>query len=194
MENPVIDSIVKRRTIKPEDCTGEKISEQHIQQVLETANWAPTHGYTEPWRFVIFADNGLTKFAQDHAEMYKKHTPADNFKQVKYQKLLDRAKLTSHIIAIICKKGNNPKIPFWEEMAATACAVQNMQLAAASLGIAAYWNSGGMTAHPEMKTYLGYSEDDFVMGFLYLGIPVKDKEFKGRRISSIQEKVNWVKE
>lgn len=194
MSNYIIENILKRRTIKPEDCTGEKISEQNLQQILETANWAPTHGYTEPWRFVVFSDDGLAKFANDHASMYKKNTSTEHFKQVAYQKIIERAITTSHIIAIICKKGNNPKIPFWEEMAATACAVQNMQLAAASLGIAAYWNSGGMTAHPEMKTYLGYSEDDFVMGFLYLGIPVKDKEFKGRRISSIQEKVNWVKE
>lgn len=193
MENPVIDSIVKRRTIKPEDCTGEKISEQHIQQILETANWAPTHGYTEPWRFVVFADEGKQRFALDHADMYKKFTQADNFKQVKYQKLLDRAKLTSHILAIICKKGNNPKIPFWEEMVATSCAVQNMQLTANSMNLAAYWNSGGMTSHPAMKSYLGFEEQDMVMGFLYLGVPVKDKEFVGRRISSIDEKVNWVK-
>lgn len=193
MENDIIKTIFNRRTIKPEDCTRENIENKLITQILETANWAPTHGYTEPWRFVVFSGEGKLKFAKEHAEMYKNYTSPESFKQVKYQKLLDRAEKTSHILAIVCKKGNNPKIPFWEEIAATACAVQNMQLTASSLGLAAYWNSGGMTAHPAMKKYLGFEEQDMVMGFLYLGIPVSDKEFKGRRISSIEEKVKWVR-
>lgn len=27
--------------------------------MLEAANWAPTHGKTEPWRFVVLSPDGL---------------------------------------------------------------------------------------------------------------------------------------
>ncbi len=30
-----------------------------IEQLLEAANWAPTHGKTEPWRWVVLSEAGL---------------------------------------------------------------------------------------------------------------------------------------
>ena len=30
-----------------------------IEQLLEAANWAPTHGKTEPWRWVVLSEDGL---------------------------------------------------------------------------------------------------------------------------------------
>ena len=30
-----------------------------LEQMLEAANWAPTHGRTEPWRFVVLSPDGL---------------------------------------------------------------------------------------------------------------------------------------
>lgn len=30
-----------------------------LEQMLEAANWAPTHGRTEPWRFVVLSGEGL---------------------------------------------------------------------------------------------------------------------------------------
>ena len=41
--------------IRPLDAVGR----EKVEELLEAANWAPTHGRTEPWRFVV-----LTKQAQ----------------------------------------------------------------------------------------------------------------------------------
>ena len=30
-----------------------------LEQMLEAANWAPTHGRTEPWRFVVLSPDAL---------------------------------------------------------------------------------------------------------------------------------------
>lgn len=187
----VIDNIHSRRTIKPEQCLEGEIPEADIWRILGCANWAPTHGYTEPWRFVVFSGNAKHEFAKTHAEMYKEKTPTEQFKQVKYDKLVNRAKTTSHIMAIVNKRGSNPKIPEIEELQSTAMAVQNMQLAASAMGYAAYIHSGGMTFHPRMRDYLGFGAEDKVLGFLYLGIPNDEEKASGRRISSIQDKVEW---
>lgn len=188
----VIGNILNRRTIKPEDFTGEKIADNLVWQLLECAHWAPTHGYTEPWRFVVYSGTEVQKFSNEHAKLYKEFTEPEKFKNVSFDKIVERAELTSHIIALIMKRGSNPKIPAVEEIASVSCAVQNIQLAASSLNIGSYWNSGGMTFHPEMKKYFSLNEEDILMGFLYLGVPVSDKEFKGRRVGIIQEKVIWI--
>lgn len=38
-----------------QDMNGQRVSEEEVQQLLEAANWAPTHGKTEPWRFAVLS-------------------------------------------------------------------------------------------------------------------------------------------
>ena len=63
--------IRSRRSVFPKDYTGEKVDDAIIQQLLENANWAPTHKLTEPWRFVVFTGEGLKKLADFQSECYK---------------------------------------------------------------------------------------------------------------------------
>lgn len=49
----VSELIAKRRSIFPRDFSGEEVPREVIQQLLEAANWAPTHKKTQPWRFVV---------------------------------------------------------------------------------------------------------------------------------------------
>lgn len=167
---------------------GGKIEDTDIHQLLELADWAPTHAHTEPWRFVVFANKAIKEFCQDHAEMYKRH--AQKFETAKYEKLLHNADKASHIIAVYMKRGSNPKITFMEEVCATAAAVQNILLGASSLQIAALWSTGGLTYHPGMKNYLGLEDEDQMIGLLYLGY--SDKEPKdGERIVPLKDKIEW---
>ena len=43
-----------RRSIFPEHYSGEAVSREALLRAMSAANWAPTHGKTEPWRFVVF--------------------------------------------------------------------------------------------------------------------------------------------
>jgi len=187
----VFNNILNRRTIKPEQCTDESIPDEDIWKILEAANWAPTHGYTEPWRFVVFTGESKHTFSKAHAEMYKKACTNESFKQVGYDKLINRANHTSHIIVYVNKRGVNPKIPAIEELQSTAMAVQNITLVAASMGYAGYIHSGARTYSDEMKSYLGFGEEDQVLGVLYLGVPNDEEKAPGRRITPIQDKVVW---
>lgn len=191
-EEIVYNNIETRRTVKPENYSSGKISDEKIRKVLKMANWAPTHGYTEPWRFEVFTKKGLARFALEHAEMYKANTSERSFKKTKYDKIIARGEKASHLIAIIAKRGENPKIPFVEELCSVACAVQNIMLAASSSGIASYWNTGGMTYHKEMHDYFELGSKDKLLGFIYLGV-AKQPLPKGRRLSKIEAKTTWHK-
>lgn len=51
--------IQSRRSIFPKSMTGATVSRDSIMAMLEAANWAPTHGRTEPWRFVVLGQAGM---------------------------------------------------------------------------------------------------------------------------------------
>ncbi|WP_198673970.1 nitroreductase family protein [Chitinophaga alhagiae] len=183
--------IRQRRTVKPTSMNGKKIADETIRELLELADWAPTHGLTEPWYFVVYSGDKVQEFCREHADMYKTYTPAAAYIPGNYDKLSTQGDLASHLVAVCMKRGNNPKIPEIEEIAATACAVENIWLAATAQNIAMYWGSGGMTYHPAMQDYLGLGDDDKVMGFLYLGYTAEAPR-PGRRVKPLEEKIKWV--
>lgn len=191
MDQHLTQIITNRRTVKPTGMNGKKIPDDVIRQLLSLADWAPTHGYTEPWYFVVYSGDAVKQFCTDHAELYKNNTPEAQYIPGNYDKLQHQGDLASHVIAICMKRGDNPKIPETEEIAAVSCAVQNMWLGATDLQLAAYWGSGGMTYTPAMQQYLGLRDQDKVLGFFYLGYADGDAP-EGRRIKPLTEKVKWM--
>jgi nitroreductase len=81
--------IQNRRTIKPFMMNGHKIPNGHIAALLELADWAPTHGYTEPWRFVVY--DTPSDFCSAHAKMYKDNTSEAEFNEGVYNNLRTQA-------------------------------------------------------------------------------------------------------
>ena len=131
----IISQVIhNRRSIKPAKMNGKKIPDEQVRQILELANWAPTHGRTEPWRFVVYPGEKVKEFCLQHAELYKANTAIENFKQETYDKQLHNGDMTSHIVITIMKRGSNPKISAHEEICATAAAIDNMASEGRSVG------------------------------------------------------------
>jgi nitroreductase len=184
------ETITARRSIKPATLNGKKIPDQQITQLLSLANWAPTHGYTEPWRFVVYSGDAVQQFCHQHAEMYKQNTPPEKFNPAKYEKQQHNGDKTSHIIAVYMQRGNNSNITALEEICSTAAAVQNILLGAEALGIGILWSTGGAVLQPAMKEYLGLGDEDLVIGLLYMGY-TDEPATEGRR-TPIEAKTKWI--
>lgn len=186
-----IEAIIQdRRTIKPPAYNGKIIDTSLINKLIQAADWAPTHGRTEPWRFIIFDGKGITRFCQDHADLYKAHTEPDRFMQASYDKYKNQGNNASHIIAVFSKRGPKANIQPLEEICATAAAVQNILLSATSMGIASFWSTGGQTLKPAMKAYFQLKEEDQMIGLIYLGYTDQEPP-EGRRLTPLEEKVMW---
>lgn len=183
----IAEIIKKRRTVKPGLMNGNKIPNGHIAALLELADWAPTHGLTEPWRFFVYENPA--DFCTKHAELYKENTPAETYIEATYNNLMHMGDKASHVIIPVMKRGENAKIPVFEEVIATSCAIENLLLGATGLNISVYWGTGGQTLKPSMKEYLSLGEDDHVMGILYLGYA--DEHPAGRRRIPLEEKITW---
>jgi nitroreductase len=185
-----ISTIIKnRRSTKPVTMNGKKIPDDQINSLLELADWAPTHGFTEPWRFVVYAT--ASDFSHQHAELYKQSTTIGNFDQAVYNKLYDQGDKASHVIMVLMKRGSLPKIPVIEEVEAVSCAVQNILLGATALNIASFWSTGGVALRPSMKEFLNLGAEDHVIGVLYLGYA--DTYPTGCRIIPLNEKIKWIR-
>jgi nitroreductase len=183
--------IKSRRSVFPKDYTGESIDDAIIHQMLENANWAPTHKMTEPWRFIVFTGEGKTKLSELQAEVYKKVTQADGtFKEERYKNLGTKPLESSHIILIYMKRDEKKAVHEIEEAGAVFCAIQNMYLTATAHGIGCYLSTGGITYFDEAKTAFGLDDEDRIIGFLHVGIP-KHHDQPARR-TPVDEKVKWI--
>lgn len=190
--NTLSEIIVSRRSSKPSTFNGKKIEDSIITDLLNLAHWAPTHGRTEPWRFKVYAGEGVSTFCEAHAALYKTNTDPEVFTTAKFENLQKLGSQTSHIIGVYMQRQVPAKIPLVEEIAATAAAIQNILLGAEALGISALWSTGGMTHHPALKSFWGLAEEDVVMGLLYLGY-TNEPSAAGKRNGTAAEKTSWIK-
>lgn len=183
--------IKRRRSVFPKDYSGEKVDDSIVHQMLENANWAPTHKLTEPWRFVVFSREGLKKLAAFQGKCYKEVTSLNGtFREDRYQSLLSKPMESSHIVAIGMKRDENNSVPEWEELGAVFCAIQNMYLTATAYGVGCYLSTGGITSFEEAKDFFGFGKEDKLIGFLHVGMP-KGPLIDGRR-KKIDDKVKWI--
>lgn len=186
----VNELISTRRAIYTNMFSGEQVDDAIIRQMLENANWAPTHKLTEPWRFVVFKGEGLKKLGDFQGELYKR-THADDFNEGTWEKLKNKPLECSHVIAIGMHRDEKESVPEIEEVCATACAVQNMWLTASANRIGCYWSTGGVTFYEDARPFFGLGEKDQLLGFLYIGMPKSDKWPQGKR-KPVEDKVTWV--
>jgi nitroreductase len=189
-EIDILSSIIqRRRSIFPPSYTQEEIPAAVIQQVLESANYAPTHKLTQPWRFIVFRKEGKRKLGSELARLYKEMTPENQFLQKKFDGIAEKVEQSSCVIVLNAQL--HPDIlPEWEEIASFACAVQNMALTATALNIGAYWSSPETIT--KMGGFLKLNPGEKCFGLFYMGYHNEEPRLPKR--TPMAEKVRWEEE
>ncbi|MBR9861353.1 nitroreductase [bacterium] len=188
------EAIRNRRSIYTSQFSGEPIDQATIEEFLELANWAPTHKHTEPWRFVVYEGEALSRAIDQIKEIYIKETPSEYFNHAQIEKWDQRKTQISHIIAVVMKRHEFTGIPEFEETAAVSMAVQNMWLATAEIDdIGGYWSTPSMVLSPEFANFLELGENERCLGLFILG-KISDRAIapQGKR-KDWREKVRWYK-
>ena len=178
--------IQNRRSVFPDQYNDKPISKTVLSQLLEAANWAPTHKRTEPWRFKVLQGDKKNELGVFLSEKFK--ATAEKFSEFKYNKIQRNSKKAGAIIAICMDRDLEESIPEWEEIAATAMAVQNMWLTATALGLGAYWSSPGLIS--TMDEFFTLKPNEKCLGFLFLGY--YDGPYPERTPNPIEDKVEWL--
>ncbi len=179
-----------RRSVFPKQfAENKRVDDAIVRQILENATWAPNHGRTEPWHFVVFTGEGLKKLATFQAETYKAGA-GENYKEATYANLLANPQKASHVIALCMKRNAERRFPEIEEVEAVSCAVQNIYLSTTVYGLGGYWTTGGVTYKEEAKPFFGLAPEDKLLGFFYLA-HVAVPSPAGKR-QPLEEKLTWV--
>lgn len=163
--------IRQRRTIYPEQFSDRKVHKEQVENILTNAQWAPTHGNTQPWRFKVFMEDARTYLSDFLAKTYLEKTPTELQDDKKLAKLLTRPLKSSVVIAVCMERQKEEKILEIEEIEAVACAIQNMHLTATAYGLGGFWATPKLIYTQEMNEFLGLSEKDKCIGLFYIGYP-----------------------
>ncbi len=182
----IFDLIKKRRSVFPAQYNDKPISKATIEKILEAANWAPTHKKTAPWRFKVLQGESKEKLGLFLSLKYMETEPKP--KEMKIKKLIQNPKNAAAIIAICMQRDPKESIPEWEEIAATAMAVQNMWLCCSEMGIGSYWSSPGLIT--QMHDFFALNDGEKCLGFFYMGY--YDETLPEVSRTPIAEKVVWM--
>ena len=148
---------------------SDPIDKTTIEKLLYAGSQAPNHYKVRPWRFVVVTGAGLIKLGDVMVQSLTQRSgtlPADAEEKERAKPL--RAPL---IIAVGVDKPADPKISEVENICAAAAACQNILLAAHDLGLGAIWRTGPSALDPLVKDFLGFTTDQHVIAFIYIGHP-----------------------
>ena len=177
--------IANRRSIFPIQFSGKEVTDSQLHELFEAANWAPTHRRTEPWRFKVFRGEIKTSLGRFLADAYTKTTP--KFSKRKSQAIADKIKLSDAVVLICMKRDEKESVPEWEEIAATAMAVQNLWLTATELGLGGYWSTPAYV--DQIGDFISMEEGETCLGLFYLG--AFEGSMPTREPGDWREKVQW---
>ncbi|KKI88428.1 nitroreductase [Bacillus sp. SA1-12] len=158
----IIDIINSRRTIKK--FKVDPVEMEQISKWLQAAAMAPNHKMTQPWEVYVVGPETREKL--NHKTNFF-HAPA--------------------VLAILSKHGAT-EIETEENLIATACFVQNFNLAAWEEGVGTFWSSFGSS--PRNREILGVPDGYDVVGVFGVGYPEEINEPKER--TAIQEKITYL--
>jgi nitroreductase len=190
----ILSAIRGRRSFPLNQLSPEPIDLDAVRLMLEAANWAPSHGQTEPWRFTVFAGEGRQGLSDAFGIAYRllnPGQPAGSQGEMAQRNRVWQAPVWVSIgmLPALNERGE-PRMPEWEEMVSAGVAAHNAHLVASSMGLGAKWTSGDVVRHPHVVELVGLEPRAKLLGFLYIGRPAIAWPQGTRR--PIEDKVRWV--
>jgi nitroreductase len=167
-----IDVIRTRRNVR--EFVDEPVTRDQLESILDAARWAPNHRLTEPWRFVVLQAGGsgrkrVAELVRDWTFENVKNPTLERRRQSADQ-VYDEIMSAPGFMYAFATPGPSEEVSR-ENYAATACAVQNVQLAAHSMGLAVGWSTGKPCLPPDLPGVIGVDPSWQMVGALYMGKP-----------------------
>lgn len=183
--NKLLEDISHRRAIYPDRFNEEVITKNEVQQLLEAARYAPTHKLTQPWRFHVVMGDAKISSAEDVKNYIENHTA----KPEKGSRIKEKMDQSQAVIIISFQRDPRERVPEWEEIAATAMAVQNIWIYTAAVGMGGYWSTGA-PALEAFEKLLTLQPGEKILGMFFLGR--HDHAPRKRPAKSVDEFTTWL--
>ncbi|BDI29243.1 hypothetical protein CCAX7_12940 [Capsulimonas corticalis] len=185
-------AIAHRRSMGIARLKPDAVDRSLIEQLLEAANWAPSHGETEPWRFTIYTGDSRVALGEAFAAAYQQDAGA-GFHEATFEAQKARALMSPVWISIgmepALKSDGSLRMDLEDERIAVGCAVQNLHLVASAQGLAGMWLSKNIFIHPHVAEFVGLKSPGQLLGFFIVGWP--NIPWPAGERGPVSEKVRW---
>jgi nitroreductase len=182
----LFEAIHKRHTVSK--VKADAVPRELIEKLLDAGNQAPNHYKVRPWRFIVLTGNARNKLGDVFVASQLDRQPDLP------QEGLDKTRVlplrAPVIIAVGVDKPVEAKVWEIENLSAASAACQNILLAAHALGLGAIWRTGDWSRYEKVKEFLGFSADQHIAGFIYVGYPEFESEPKER--PSFEDRTVWM--
>jgi nitroreductase len=158
-----------------------------LERILLAGTRAPDHGKLAPWRFVVL--EGASRAVLGNAMAEALRAGRSDCTEAHLAAEREKPMRAPTIIAVAAHLVRLHKVPELEQVQAVAAAVQTMFLAAHALGYGVMWKTGAATRATQVREALGFTADEEVVAFLYLGTNATPGPV---RAGSLQGKVRWM--
>ncbi|MBU3825408.1 MAG: NAD(P)H nitroreductase [Candidatus Oceanisphaera merdipullorum] len=138
---------------------------EQLDTIFKAGLRAPDHAGLTPWEFIVSEGEQRALlgdvFAKAAAAKGDDAEAVANARQLPF-----RAPM---VITVVAKVKEHDKVPRLEQELSAGCALMAMQMAAQALGFNGIWRTGWFAFDRGVHADLGLSEQDQIVGFLYLG-------------------------
>ena len=184
-ENRTIEIILNRSSTKK--FADTPVSRGQLESLLASATRAPDHGLLTPWRFTVLEGERRALLGEAmSAARLEKHPDSDSESLAREG---GKAFRSPTLVVVSAVTKDHPKVPEIEQWVAVGAAVQNLWIAAESMGLGVAWKTGSHAYHPGVRAALGLAADEKIIGFIHIGIPMSKAPVRSADFAS---KTRWI--
>lgn len=155
---------LSRRTSMSVD-TERTVPDSEIADLCETAQWAPNHKRTWPWRFSAFSGDSRLRLGEAFVADMIANEFGDGGKRAK---TLTKYARTPNVLVVGCAPSPTPNLSV-DDRDAVAAAIQTLLLAATARGLASFWSTPAVTTPATVNELCRFPEGTRIVGVVYLG-------------------------
>lgn len=171
-----------QKKVKP-----DSVPRQLIEKMLDAAVQAPNHYKVRPWRFVVLTGEARHRLGDVMSASLRDRHP--EYPQEAFDKARATPLQAPVVIAVGVDTPSEAKVSQIENICAVAAATENLLLAAQALNLGAKWRTGEWAEDVNVKEFLGFAPDQYIIGFIYVGYPEFIAEYPPR--PSFEDRTVW---
>ena len=171
----VYRAIYERRDVRDE-FLEEEIPRETILRILQAAHHAPSVGFMQPWNFLLVRDASIRARIREAFEtaVARETQEIPTERQALYRSLKLQGILKAPLnICVTCDRSRHGSTGLGRtqqkdmDILSTACAVQNLWLAARAEGVGVGWVS--ILREEDLRAILGIPEEIAIVAYLCVG-------------------------
>lgn len=185
----IIQELQERRAIRNYETT--EVPNETIERLLEAATWAPNDRMREPWSFYVIKGEAKKRY-EILAEQYLQERFPTKPKLI--ESSLEVVKSTPLLIVVAADQIPEDTDASEDNVYAVCCAIHSMWLAAKELGLGFVWRTRGVGLVRDERLYefIGTPENKKIIGTVFAGYPLEQKDPIAKKRTSITEKTVWL--